>query len=44
MKKKNILYKTNCLCGGRLKQKINFGKLPLINDFRKKKQLNILLF
>ena len=39
MKKKNILYKTNCLCGGRLKKKINFGKLPLINDFKKKKTI-----
>ena len=34
----NIINKTYCICGGRLKKKINFGKLPIINDFKKKKK------
>lgn len=34
MTKKNILIKTKCICGGKLKQKINFGDQPLINNFK----------
>ena len=30
-----IFIKKNCLCGGELTRKINFGKLPIINDFKK---------
>ena len=33
----NIINKTYCICGGKLKKKINFGKLPIINDFKKRK-------
>ena len=33
----NIINKTYCICGGRLKKKINFGTLPIINDFKKRK-------
>ena len=32
---KRIINKKKCICGGRLKKKINFGKLPLINLFKK---------
>ena len=34
MTKKNILIKTKCICGGKLKKKINFGDQPLINNFK----------
>ena len=34
MIKKNILIKTKCICGGKLKKKINFGDQPIINDFK----------
>ena len=37
MSSKTILTKKKCLCGGKLKKKINFGNLPIINDFRKTK-------
>lgn len=37
MIKKNILEKKKCICGNKLNKKINFGKLPLINDFKKSK-------
>ena len=41
----NIINKTYCICGGKLKKKcINFGKLPIINDFKKEKVLSILQF
>ncbi len=30
----NIINKTHCICGGKLKKNINFGKLPLINLFK----------
>ena len=30
-----IINKTHCICGGELKSNINFGKLPLINLFKK---------
>ena len=30
----NIINKTHCICGGKLKKIINFGKLPLINLFK----------
>lgn len=39
MYKKNILIKKRCICGGNLKEKIDFGKLPLINDFKKIKTI-----
>ena len=32
-----MINKIKCLCGGSLRKKINFGNLPLINDFKKKK-------
>lgn len=35
MNKKNIITKKICICGGELKKNINFGKLPLINLFKK---------
>ncbi len=37
MIRSKILKKKNCLCGGKLTKKINFGKLPVINDFKKRK-------
>jgi len=35
MIKKNLIIKKNCLCGGKLKKRINFNKLPIINHFKK---------
>jgi len=35
MIKKNLITNKLCLCGGRLKKRINFGSLPIINDFKK---------
>jgi len=35
MIKKNLITKKICLCGGKLKKIINFGNLPIINDFKK---------
>ena len=35
MTKKNLITKKICLCGGKLRKKINFGSLPIINDFKK---------
>jgi len=32
--KKNLITKKICLCGGKLKKKISFGRLPIINDFK----------
>ncbi len=37
MSKTKILKKINCICGGKLKKNIDFGKVPVINDFKKKK-------
>ena len=35
MIKKNLITKKICLCGGKLRKRINFGSLPIINDFKK---------
>ena len=32
--KKNLITKKTCLCGGKLRKRINFGALPIINDFK----------
>ena len=32
----NIINKTHCICGGKLGKQIDFGSLPLINDFHNK--------
>ena len=34
---KNIINRKLCICKNKLKQKINFGHLPLINNYKKKK-------
>lgn len=36
---KNIIYRKLCICKNQLKQKINFGNLPLINNYKTKKNL-----
>ena len=36
---KSIINRKFCICKNKLKQKINFGKLPLINNYRVKKNL-----
>ena len=36
---KSIIIRTNCICNNKFKQKINFGNLPLINDYKIKKNL-----
>ena len=40
---KSIIKRTNCICNNKLKQKINFGNLPLINDYKIKKNLKNIL-
>jgi 2-polyprenyl-3-methyl-5-hydroxy-6-metoxy-1,4-benzoquinol methylase len=32
--KKNLITKKICLCGGKLRKRISFGTLPIINDFK----------
>jgi len=32
--KKNLITKKICLCGGKLRKKISFGTLPIVNDFK----------
>jgi len=36
---KGIIIRTNCICNNKLKRKINFGNLPLINNYKTKKNL-----
>ena len=36
---KNIINRKFCICKNKLKQKINFGNLPLINNYKTKKNL-----
>ena len=36
---KNIINRKLCICKSKLKQKINFGNLPLINNYKTKKNL-----
>ena len=36
---KGIIIRTNCICNNELKRKINFGNLPLINNYKTKKNL-----
>ena len=36
---KSIINRKLCICKNKLKQKINFGHLPLINNYKKKKNL-----
>jgi len=36
---KNIIHRKVCICKNKLKQKINFGKLPLINNYKTQKSL-----
>ena len=36
---KNIINRTLCICGSKLKEKINYGYLPLINNYKTKKNL-----
>ena len=38
--KKGIINRKLCICKNNLKYKINFGDLPLINNYRKKKNLD----
>ena len=37
--KKDIINRKICICKNNLKQKINFGNLPLINNYKTKKNL-----
>ena len=37
MVSKRIINKKKCICGGNLKKQINFGELPIINNFKKTK-------
>ena len=37
MVSKIIINKKKCICGGNLKKQINFGDLPIINNFKKTK-------
>ena len=37
--KKNIINRKVCICKGKLKENIDFGDLPLINNYNKKKNL-----
>ena len=37
MVSKIIINKKKCICGGNLKKQINFGELPIINNFKKTK-------
>ena len=36
---KNIIYRTRCVCNNKLEKKINFGNLPLINNYKNVKNL-----
>ena len=36
---KNIINRKSCICKSKLKQKINFGDLPLINNYKVRKNL-----
>ena len=36
---KSIINRKLCICKNKLKQKINFGNLPLINNYKTKKNL-----
>ena len=36
---KHIINRKVCICKNKLKQKINFGNLPLINNYKRKKNL-----
>ena len=36
---KSIIHRNVCICNNKLKQKINFGNLPLINNYKTKKNL-----
>ncbi len=37
--KKNIINRTHCVCNNKLEKKINFGSLPLINNYKTEKNL-----
>ena len=37
--KRNVIIREICVCNGRLKENINFGNLPLINNYKTKKNL-----
>ena len=37
---KTIINRNFCICGSKLKYKINFGNLPLVNNYTAKKNLN----
>ena len=36
---KDIIIRKNCICNNKLRQKINFGSMPLINNYKAKKNL-----
>ena len=36
---KDIIIRKNCICSNKLRQNINFGSMPLINNYKKKKNL-----
>jgi hypothetical protein len=36
---KSIINRKSCVCKNKLKEKINFGNLPLINNYKSKKNL-----
>ena len=36
---KDIIIRKNCICSNKLRQNINFGNMPLINNYKKKKNL-----
>ena len=36
---RNIIHRKICFCKNKLKKKVSFGKLPLINNYKKKKNL-----
>ncbi len=36
---RDIIIRTNCICNNKLRRKINFGSLPLINNYKIKKNL-----
>ncbi len=36
---KDIIIRKNCICSNKLRENINFGSMPLINNYKKKKNL-----
>ena len=36
---KDIITRKNCICNNKLRQKINFGRMPLINNYKTKTNL-----